>query len=50
MSCPLTPAEALARARRAAPNVTGRFVRQFADADPAEAAPGAKLTWTVAER
>ena len=38
MSCPLTPAEALAKALRIAPNVTGRVARLFADATPAEAA------------
>jgi len=34
----MTPAEALAKALRAAPNVTGRVARLFADATPAEAA------------
>ena len=30
----MTPAEALARARRTAPNVTGNVVREFAGASP----------------
>ena len=34
----MTPAEALAKALRAAPNVTGRVARLFADATPTEAA------------
>ncbi len=43
----MTPAEALARAVRTAPNVTGNVVREFAGAGREEFARGADTGWAT---